>query len=130
MDIKLFLNRIFLRSLYLQDSTFKENHENIFIPVLVETASTVFAQMLGKDGFESSQSLGGFNVSDNPNDHHGRSLQNSDSLDNLLLVGLCDGEIRASSHKQIKVRRTSYYIKSGGKASCEHRMHFATHRQY
>jgi len=58
-----------------------------FVPVLVESSLAFFADVFGKDGLESTESTWSFNVSDSTNHNHGWGLQNSDSIDNLLLVG-------------------------------------------
>ena len=58
------------------------------VPVLVEASSALVAQVLGPDRSQSSQTLGGLGVTNETNAHHGGSLQDSDSLGDLLLVKL------------------------------------------
>jgi len=58
-----------------------------FVPVLVESSLAFFADVLGEDGLESTESTWSFNVSDSTNHNHGRGLQDSDGIDNLLFVG-------------------------------------------
>merc|ERR1719336_391117 len=57
-------------------------------PVLVEPPLGLFADVLGPDGLESPHTPGGLNVSNNTDADHGRSLEDGDGLDNLLLVDL------------------------------------------
>jgi len=58
-----------------------------FVPVLVESSLAFFADVLGEDGLESTEPTWSFNVSDSTNHNHGRGLQDSDGIDNLLFVG-------------------------------------------
>ena len=57
-------------------------------PTLVEAAAGLLAKVLGPDGVEGAEALGGLDVADNANDVHGGSLDDGHSLDNLLLVEL------------------------------------------
>ena len=45
--------------------------------------------MLSEDGLEAAHTLGGLDVSDHTNDHHGWSLDDGNTFDHLLLVHLC-----------------------------------------
>jgi len=59
-----------------------------FVPVLVESSFAFLADMLSKDGLQSTESTRSFNVSDGTNHNHGWGLQDGDGIDNLLLIGL------------------------------------------
>jgi len=61
------------------------------VPVLVEASSALVAEVLSPDRSQSSQTLGGLGVSDETNADHGGSLEDSDSLSDLLLVELGTG---------------------------------------
>lgn len=59
-----------------------------FLPVLVESTTAVFRHVLcpyGKKGTETMRSL---DVADHADSHHGWSLDNRDSLYDLLFVDL------------------------------------------
>jgi len=58
------------------------------IPVLVESSLDFVAQMSSPYGGDGSESLGGGNVSNDSDNDHGGSLEDGDSLDDLLLVDL------------------------------------------
>jgi hypothetical protein len=58
------------------------------VPVLVESALDLVAQMLGPNGGEGSQASGSLDVSNKTNNDHRWGIDDSDSLNNLLLVGL------------------------------------------
>jgi hypothetical protein len=56
------------------------------VPVLVHATLEFFVQVLGEDGGESTETLGGFNVSDDTNNNHRRSFDDGDGIDDLTLV--------------------------------------------
>jgi hypothetical protein len=58
------------------------------VPVLVEAATEFVTQVLSPDGGERAQSARSLHVANETNHNHGRGLDDSDSLDGLLLVGL------------------------------------------
>jgi hypothetical protein len=58
------------------------------VPVLVESALDLVAQMLGPNGGEGSQASGGLDVANQTNNDHRWGIDDSNSLNNLLLVGL------------------------------------------
>ena len=58
------------------------------VPVLVESALDFIGQVAGPHSGEGAESIGGLHVADHADDHHGRSLKHSHSLDRLLLVQL------------------------------------------
>lgn len=58
------------------------------VPVLVEPTAALLGEVLSPDGGDGSQATGGLDVSDHADDHHGGSLDDGDSLADLLLVGL------------------------------------------
>ncbi len=58
------------------------------VPVLVEAATEFVRQMLSPHGGERAQSARSLDVTNEANHHDGRGLDDSDSLDGLLLVGL------------------------------------------
>lgn len=64
-------------------------HTAIYLPVLVEPTLALLAQVLSKDSLEATETLGCVNVTNDSNHYHRRSLNNRDSLDYLLLIGLC-----------------------------------------
>jgi len=59
-----------------------------FGPVLVESSSDIFGEMLGPDGCQRAKSLGSVDVSNNTNGNHRRSFQDSNRFDNFFLVEL------------------------------------------
>jgi len=58
------------------------------VPVLVKSSLHVIGQMGSPYSGQSAKTVGGLNVSNNTNDIHGWGLQDSDSLNSLLLVKL------------------------------------------
>ena len=60
----------------------------MLLPVLVEAATAVLAQVLGEDGLEGAQTLGRLDVADDADDDHWWRLDDGDRLDGLLLVEL------------------------------------------
>jgi hypothetical protein len=59
-----------------------------YLPVLVETAAAILAQMLGKDSLQRSGTTRSVDVSNNTNNDHRRSFKDGDGLNNFLLVDL------------------------------------------
>jgi hypothetical protein len=57
-------------------------------PVLVESSLEFSGQMLSPDGGQSSETSGGFNVSDDTSNNDGGSFEDGDSFDDFLLVEL------------------------------------------
>lgn len=58
------------------------------VPVLVESSLDLVAQVLSPDGREGSQATGGFDVTNQTNNDHRWCVNDSDGLNNLLLVEL------------------------------------------
>jgi len=58
------------------------------VPVLVEAATDLVGKMLSPDGGEGTKTTGSLDVTNDTNNDHGGSLDDADSLDNLLLVHL------------------------------------------
>jgi hypothetical protein len=58
------------------------------VPVLVESALELVAQMLGPNSGEGSQASGGLDVADQTNNDHWGGINDRNSLHNFLLVGL------------------------------------------
>jgi len=83
------------------------------IPVLVQTAEELLAESLSPDGSESTEAVRGLNVANNTNDEHGRSLNNGDSLNDFLLVGLGTSTVNLTDD----VSHTSLVSKEGSKVS-------------
>jgi len=82
-----------------------------FVPVLVETTLDFFRQMFSPDGGESTETTGGFNVSNNTNDDHWGSFDDGDSFDNFLLVHLGSRSVEISDN----VGHTSLVTEESGK---------------
>lgn len=66
------------------------------VPVLVETSSALIAEVLSPHRGESSETLGGLGVTNETNADHGGSLEDGDSLSDLLLVKLRTGLLHIS----------------------------------
>lgn len=58
------------------------------VPVLVESALELVRKVLSPDGGERAETTGSLDVADNTDGNHGGSLDDSNSLDDLLLVHL------------------------------------------
>ena len=58
------------------------------VPILVESATALIAQVTGKDGGQGANTAGGLDVPDSSDDNHGGSLDDGHGLDDILLVGL------------------------------------------
>lgn len=59
-----------------------------YIPVLIESSPALLADVLGPDRLEGSETMWGFDIANDPHNNHRWSLNNCDSLNNFLLVGL------------------------------------------
>jgi len=57
-------------------------------PILIESSLEFSGQMLSPDGGQSSETSGGFNISDNTGNDDGGSFEDGDSFDDFLLVEL------------------------------------------
>jgi hypothetical protein len=57
-------------------------------PILVESSSDIFGEMLSPDGSQRAKSLGSVDVSNKTNGNHRRSFQDGNRLNNFLLVEL------------------------------------------
>jgi len=55
-------------------------------PVLVESSKGVGIEFLGPDSSKGSESSGGIDVSDDSDNSHGGSFDDSNSLNNFFLV--------------------------------------------
>jgi len=64
------------------------------VPGLEKATLHFIGKMLGPDGSEGTKSTRSLDVTDDTDDHHGRSFQDGDSLDNLLLVHLGSGSLQ------------------------------------
>merc|ERR1719225_462512 len=62
-------------------------------PVLVEPSLGLLSNMLSPDSLQGPHTTGGLDVSHDSNAHDGRSLDNGDGLDHLLLVDLGAGSV-------------------------------------
>ena len=58
------------------------------LPVLVESATTVLAQVFSEYGLEGPQALWCLNVANNADNHHWWGFNDGHGLDGLLLVQL------------------------------------------
>ena len=56
------------------------------VPVLVEATEDFVGEMVGPDGGQSTETVGGLDVTDHTDNNHGGSLNNGDSLTGLLAV--------------------------------------------
>lgn len=68
------------------------------VPVLVEAALDFVRQVLGPDGGERAETAGGLDVANETDNNHGRGVDNGDSLNNLLLVGLGSGTVEIADN--------------------------------
>ena len=80
------------------------------VPVLVESALEVIGQVVGPDGGQGAETVGGSHIADNADNNHRGSLEDSDSLNSLLLVELGAGSLNLSHH----VTHTSLVADEGG----------------
>jgi len=68
------------------------------VPVLVEATLELLGQVLGPDGSKGAKTAGSLDVTNNTDNDHGRSLDDGDSLDNLLLVHLGTGTVQVTNN--------------------------------
>jgi hypothetical protein len=61
------------------------------VPVLVESTLDGFVQVLGPDGGQGTETAGGFEVTNETDNVHGRALEDGDGFDGFLLVELGTG---------------------------------------
>jgi len=85
-SIQFLVNGSSLLVLLVVESIFGEGLSLGLVPVLVETAADLLAQMLGPDSGQTAESLGSFDVSNNSNNNHWRSFDNRHCFANFLLV--------------------------------------------
>ena len=83
------------------------------VPVLVEAAADLLRQVLGPDGCQSAHALRSLDVTDEADNAHGGSLENSDGLNDFLLVELRSGLIDVSDD----VSHTSLEADEGGEVA-------------
>jgi len=88
------------------------------VPVLVESAKALIRKMLGPNGGKGTQTVGGFNVTNNTNHHHGRGFKNCDSFDDFLLVHLGARLVQVAHN----VGHTSLVAQKGSKVRCSLRV--------
>lgn len=62
---------------------------HVYPPALVEAALHRVVQVLRPHSLEGAKSIGGFHVTHNTHNNHGRGLDQGNSLAHLLLVHLC-----------------------------------------
>jgi len=68
------------------------------VPVLVESALDLIAEMLGPDGCEGAETAGGFDVTDDTDSNHWWGLNDGDGLDNLTLVHLSTWTVQITNN--------------------------------
>jgi len=68
------------------------------VPVLVHATLEFLVQMLREDGGKSSETLGGFDVSDDTDNNHGRGFDNGDGVDDLTLVHEGTGSVNSTNN--------------------------------
>jgi len=68
------------------------------VPVLVEATLDLVAQVLGPDGGEGSETAGSLDVANETDGDHGRSLDDSNGLDDFLLVQLGTGTVQITDN--------------------------------
>ena len=68
------------------------------VPVLVHASLEFFVQVLGKDGGQGSESLRGFDVSDDTNNNHGRGFDDGNGVNNLALVHKGTGTVDSTDN--------------------------------
>jgi hypothetical protein len=68
------------------------------VPVLVATTLVLFTQMLRKDGSKSTKTVRGLDVSNNTNNHHGRSFKDRDCIDDFTLVHESTGAVHTTDN--------------------------------
>jgi hypothetical protein len=83
------------------------------VPVLVEPSAELIGQMLGPDGGQGAKTARSLHIPDDSDNHHGRGLNDGNSLDGLLLVLLGTGLVNITSD----VRHASLVAHEGGKVA-------------
>lgn len=66
------------------------------VPVLVETAASIVAEVLSPQSGHGAQTTGSGDVASNTNDNHGRSLDDGNGFEDLLLVHLGSGAVQVA----------------------------------
>jgi len=66
------------------------------VPVAVEATLDFVGKVLGPNGGEGSETAGSFDVTDDTNDDHRRSLDDGGGLDDFLLVHLGSGTVKVT----------------------------------
>jgi len=87
------------------------------VPVLVESASDLIGQVTSPNGGEGTETVGGGYIANNTNDDHGRSLQNGNSLNSILLVELRSGTVNLAhnvSHTSLESHESGQMAWLGG----------------
>lgn len=80
-------------------------------PVFVESSLKIISDVLGPHGGEGSETSGGFDVTNESNDLHGRALNDGDWVDDVLLDGLLSFSLLVMSGD---VSHTSLVSDEGG----------------
>jgi len=81
-------------------------------PVLVESSLKIISDVLGPHGGEGSKTSGGFDVTNETDDLHGRALNDGDWVDDVLFNGLLSFSLLVMSGD---VSHTSLVSDKGGK---------------
>jgi hypothetical protein len=87
------------------------------VPVLVETTLEVIGQVVGPNGGQGAETIGGGNVTNNADNHHRRGLEDSDSLHSFLLVQLGSRSLDLSHnvrHTGLETHESSQVRSLGG----------------
>jgi len=79
-------------------------------PVFVESSEGIFVEFLGPNGGESSQTSGGFDVSDDSDNDHGRAFNDGDGFNDFFFVVFGTGSFDVSKD----VGHTSFESGEGG----------------
>lgn len=69
-----------------------------FVPIAVEPSFALIAQMLRPDGAKSPKSAWGFDIPDDAHGDNRWTLENSDRLDDFLLMQLRSGLVHFAHH--------------------------------
>ncbi len=86
-------------------------------PVLVEATAHSLAQVLSPHGGQGAETTGSLDVADDADNNHGGSLDDGDSLDDLLLVGLGARTVKVADnvgHAGLVAQEGSQVGSSGG----------------
>lgn len=68
------------------------------IPVLIEATADIITQVLSPHSSQRAKPTRGLDVSNQPNNDHGRSLNNGDGLDDFFLVHLASGTLQIADN--------------------------------